>query len=320
MRQKDLSLSALEIRSGNSIAAPGTLLSRYLLPMGSGMLLLIAAVAGHGSVPDTTHTQTAPVMPAAAQSFLGKNCVVCHSKKSASGGLDLTSTAFRPNDTANFNLWVKVYDRVSAGEMPPKSFTQPAPAARKNFLAALGQPLVAVDESHIRREGRSTWRRMNRYEYENTLRDLLGAPWLQIKEMLPEDGLTNRLNKVGDTLDVSHVQMSRYLSAADYALHQAMAPQPNRPETTTRRYYAREQGSFVGPAKFTEFNGAAERATFPILGDAADIPALKETAPMTVGAADPVKREHGGDGRRRERLRAAATPFRQVPRAGRRSL
>ena len=44
---------------------------------------------------------------------------------------------------------------------------------------------------------------MNRYEYENTLRDLLGAPWLQVKEMLPEDGLAHRLNKSGEALDVS---------------------------------------------------------------------------------------------------------------------
>lgn len=254
-------------------------------------MLLIAGVAGYSSVPDTAHPRTVQVMPAAAQSFISKNCVVCHSKKSAAGGLDLATTAFRPNDAANFNRWVKIYDRVSAGEMPPRTFPQPALAARKNFLTALGQPLIAVDEGRIRREGRATWRRMNRYEYENTLRDLLDAPWLQIKEMLPEDGLTNRLNKVGDTLDVSHVQMSRYLTAADYALRQAMAQQPTRPETTLQRFYAREQRSFVGPAKFTEFNGAAERATFPILGDAADIPALKETAPMTVGAADPAKRE-----------------------------
>ena len=77
---------------------------------------------------------------------------------------------------------------------------------------------------------------MNRYEYENTLRDLLDAPWLQIKDMLPEDGLSARFNKVGDALDVSHVQMSRYLAAADYALREAMAKQSTRPETTTKRY------------------------------------------------------------------------------------
>ena len=78
--------------------------------------------------------------------------------------------------------------------MPPKGASQPAAADKKAFLAALGQPLAAADDSRGRREGRAIWRRMNRYEFENTLRDLLGAPWLQIKIMLPEDGLSTRFN------------------------------------------------------------------------------------------------------------------------------
>src|SRR5439155_5204788 len=102
---------------------------------------------------------------------------------------------------------VTVVDRVAAGEMPPKTAPLPSPAARKNFLAALSRPLYAVEEARVRREGRATWRRMNRYEYENTLRDLLDAPWLEVREMLPEDGVAARFNKVGDALDVSHVQM-----------------------------------------------------------------------------------------------------------------
>ena len=201
-----------------------------LLPIGSGTLLALAASIGHGSVPDASHLPPPQAMPTAAQSFLRQNCLACHSKANASGGLNLT-TAFQPNDANNFTLWVKVHDRVAAGEMPPKTFPQPAPTARKNFLAALSQPLLAVDATRVRREGRSTWRRMNRYEYENTLRDLLDAPWLQIKEMLPEDGLSARFNKVGDALDVSHVQMSRYLAAAGYALREAMPKQTARPET-----------------------------------------------------------------------------------------
>ena len=115
-------------------------------------------------------------------------------------------------------------------------------------------------------EGRSTQRRLNRYEYENALRDLLQAPWLQVKDSLPEDGEAFRFNKIGDALDVSHVQMARYLTAADYALRQAMAPQAERPQTKVKRYYARDQRSFTGPMKFSVFNTAPERATFPVLG------------------------------------------------------
>lgn len=258
------------------------------LAFGSFALLLFSAFLGHGNPPVVAQAQA---KPSPLQLFMKKNCFACHSKTNASGGLDLSSTAFRPANSDNFNLWVKVHDRVSSGEMPPKSFPQPSLASRKVFLALLARPLIAVSDAQVKREGRSVLRRMNRYEYENTVRDLLDSPWLQIKEMLPEDGLSARFNKVGSALDVSHVQMSRYLSAADYALREAMTKQSSRPEKTTQRFYTREQRSFVGSAKFSEFNGSPERATFPILGNEADLPALMETGPMTVGVSNPAKRE-----------------------------
>src|SRR5947207_14423549 len=71
--------------------------------------------------------------------------------------------------------------------------------------------------------GRSVLRRLNRYEYENTLRDLLSAPWLQLKDSLPEDGILQRFNKSGQSLDVSHVQMMRYMEAAEQAIRLALA-------------------------------------------------------------------------------------------------
>lgn len=259
--------------------------------------LVLAGSVGYGSVPAPGRkAAAAPAMPAAAQGFLRQNCLGCHGRTAPKGGLDLAATPFQPGNPGNFDLWVKVADRVSAGEMPPKEAAQPAPAARAAFVSALGAPLLALEEARVRREGRSTWRRMNRYEYEATLRDLLGVPWLQIREMLPEDGLSARFNKVGDALDVSHVQVSRYLAAAGSALREALGPAA-RPEKTTRRYYARDQRSFG-----FRFGQAAERSTFPILGDAADLAALPENrgrqgtgiqrrAAATGASSDPVKRE-----------------------------
>lgn len=271
-----------------------------LLSLGGGSLLLLAASVGQGSVPKASSPQKV-AMPPSAQAFLRQNCLACHSKKNPGGGLDLTM-AFRPDDRGNFDHWVKVIDRVSAGEMPPKTSPQPPAASRKSFLADLSQPLLAVDAARVRHEGRSTWRRMNRYEYENTVRDLLDAPWLQIKDMLPEDGLLARFNKAGEALDVSHVQMSRYLTAAIYALQESMK-QPTRPETTTKRYYVREQRSFG-----VRNGQASERSTFPILGDSADLALLDRVRTRRMGmgmnmnmgmgrppapppTADPVKRE-----------------------------
>jgi hypothetical protein len=232
-----------------------------------------------------------PTGSISVQDFLAANCFACHDSQTKKGNLDLTALKFDPADAQTFGLWVKVHDRVRDGEMPPKGMTQPDEATRTAFLKALARPLIAVEEARVRREGRAVWRRMNRYEYENTLRDLLDTPWLQVKELLPEDGEAYRFNKVGTALGVSHVQISRYLTAAEYALREVLARDEKQPATVTKRYYAREQRAFTNKVEFSQFNRASERATFPLLGNAADVAVLKKEAPLTVGAADPVKRE-----------------------------
>ena len=230
--------------------------------------------------------------PAGLATFLENRCVQCHDAETKKGGLDLDALHFHLQEPQEFAAWVKVHDRVRDHEMPPKKKPQPAAAETDAFLKTLAGTLTAADQQRASREGRATWRRLNRYEYENTVRDLLGAPWLQLRQMLPEDGEAFRFNKVGDALDVSHVQMARYLGAADEALREVLAPQLAKPEKKVVRYYAREDRSFTGRVKFSQFNKSAERATFPILGTAeADLPALEGTGPMTVGKADPVRRE-----------------------------
>src|SRR6266853_5347983 len=142
-----------------------------------------------------------------------------------------------------------------------------------------------------RRKGRATRRRLNRYEYENALRDLLHAPWLQVRNSLPEDGEADRFNKIGDALDMSHVQMARYLGAADYALREVMASQAEPPSPKVHRYYARDQRSYTGPMKYSVFNTAPERATFPVLGFEGQPDVRTENAPLTVGDSNPELRE-----------------------------
>ena len=218
-------------------------------------------------------------------------CYDCHDSETKKGDLDLTTLPFYLDDPKTFAAWVKVHDRVRDGEMPPKKKEQPEPAERAEFLKVLSEPMIAAEQAHFAKEGRATQRRLNRYEYENTLRDLLHAPWLQIKEMLPEDGEAFRFNKIGDSLDVSHVQMARYLAAADYALRQVMATQVSRPPTTKVRYYARDQKAFAGKMKFSNFNKSPERATFPLVGTQAQPDVRSGKLPLTVGKADPATRE-----------------------------
>ena len=226
------------------------------------------------------------------EAFLEQHCMECHDTDTKKGNLDLNALKFDLQDSKVFAEWVKVHDRVRDGEMPPKKKkTQPAAGEVAAFLKDLAQPMIAADQHREEEEGRATWRRMNRLEYENTLRDLLTAPWLQIKEKLPEDGEASRFNKIGDALDVSHVQMARYLGAADYALREVVAFQLSRPGTKTTRYYARSDPSLVKRMKFSEFNRSPERATFPVLGTQGQPAVRAGTAPATVGPKNPKLQE-----------------------------
>jgi hypothetical protein len=229
--------------------------------------------------------------PAPSKSFIEKHCLECHDADNAKGGLDLAALQLRPADPKNFAAWVKVHDRVRDREMPPEKRKKPEVAEIESFLKSVADPLVQADAAREAAQGRSVWRRLNRYEYENTLRDLLQAPWLQIRDMLPEDGEAHRFNKAGEALDVSHVQMAQYLAVADYALHEVIANQLARPESTTTRYYTRDQKSFANKMKFNEFNRSPERATFPVLGSDAQPKVRAGEAPVTVGPSNPAVRE-----------------------------
>ncbi len=226
--------------------------------------------------------------------FIKTSCVECHDAEVKKGGLDLTALGTDLAAGAVFSQWVKVHDRVEAGEMPPKNKTQPEPAAKAQFLTSLRGELMTAEQALTALQGRSTERRMNRYEYENAVRDLFSAPWLLVRDRLPEDGEAFRFNRIGDALDVSHVQMARYLQAADGVLREVMATSVTRPPTTTQRYYTREDGSWTGAMKFGEFNRSPERATFPVLGFSGQPEVRSGRAPMTAGAEKPDLREQEG--------------------------
>ena len=222
--------------------------------------------------------------------FVQKNCAMCHNAKLKQGGLDVTSLVFPPANSDALIKWVKVHDRVRAGEMPPKAITKrPDAAESKAFLGALGTGLIDYEKQSLTRDGRSLDRRLNSQEYENALRDLLKAPWLQVKGQFPEDGEAFRFNKSGEALDISHVHLSRYMTAADYAIRQVMSVQFSQPPTPTTRYYAREQNELSG--KFSNNNQKGDRSTYPILGWTPQPDVYNKKSPFTVGKADPVLRE-----------------------------
>jgi hypothetical protein len=197
-----------------------------------------------------------PVIP----QFIDQHCASCHDDTEMEADLDLWSLAENPLSSENLNIWVKAFDRVSNGEMPPPEKEQPGPVALNAFQAELSTAIIKAESALLAERGRSVKRRLNRYEYENSLRDLLYLPFIDIKDTLPEDPLAHGYNKVGEALDVSHVQMARYLKTAETALREAIAPQVEMPKATMHRYYTWQERGFRKGA------GPNLRKTYPVIG------------------------------------------------------
>jgi hypothetical protein len=252
-----------------------------------------------------TTSRAANFSEADVAAFTDRHCSSCHNDVDKEGGLDLTSLKYAPNDPANFLTWVKVHDRVQAGEMPPKEKKRPSAGDTTTFIRTLASGLTASELQASAQEGRTARRRLNRSEYENAVRDLLQAPWLLVKEQLPEDGESHKFNKVSYALDVSYVHMQRYMMAAEEAMRQVIAVKMVQPETKLTRYYFRDDPGLINNQRGQRF----DRQKFPVLGFEAQpdvrrsaeglvrrVGALAEDpkpamVPWTVGSEDPAKRE-----------------------------
>ena len=158
----------------------------------------------------------------AVESFTKSQCVDCHDADMRKGGFDLTALPFDLGKPEVANRWVQVFDRVSSGEMPPKTEERPPADALRRFLHALHGSLHQADAARIAREGRVRARRLTRFEYERTLHDLLGID-VPLSSLLPEEGRADGFDTVSNTQDVSQHLLEKYLRAIDVALDAAFA-------------------------------------------------------------------------------------------------
>jgi mono/diheme cytochrome c family protein len=212
--------------------------------------------------------------------FIQKNCATCHNSSTPAAHLDLAKLTYEAANSDNFALWVKIHDRVSAGEMPPAPIPRPPADSVAQFLNGLSGALTAYERTVAAERGRAGLRRLNAYEYENAIRDLLNVPWVQIKSRLPQDGESWRFNKIGTALDVSHVQISRYMSSADSALREATAAKLVQPPTATARIYARQEPSLRN-FRPREGNTRTDRLNFPVLDSHAQPDVRAGRSPIT---------------------------------------
>ncbi len=185
--------------------------------------------------------------PAEAQlaPFLEKHCYECHTVDAKQGGFDLTALKVELSNTDNFAKWVKVHDRIESGEMPPKGQPRPATADKDEVTKWLKSSLIKAEQVNLANEPRTGVRRLTRAEYENTIRDLFDLSGIALQSELPPDGSAHGFDKNSDALDISHVNLSKYIEAAEHVLNIAIAIQPQSPTVKTQRISLANPQGFV---------------------------------------------------------------------------
>jgi mono/diheme cytochrome c family protein len=171
---------------------------------------------------DDSENAHVPGIHSIAQPFLEQHCIRCHGDQEANAGLRLDAIDGDLTRPATFEQWVEIIRRVESGEMPPEDETQPQPAQVAELVKQLETRLDAM-VAERRGEGRVVLRRLNRVEYENTVRDLFNVK-VSVQQMLPEDAISHGFDNVGAALNISPVLIERYLDAADAVIDAAIKP------------------------------------------------------------------------------------------------
>src|SRR5215469_16581159 len=151
------------------------------------------------------------------QPLLTKYCTDCHGGAEPEKNLALDKLP----EPGEREVWTKVRKYVQARIMPPKDAAQPTAAEFRTVLAAIDAHLVGSDCGLKSNPGRVTIRRLNRTEYDNTIRDLVGVDF-HPSEDFPADDIGYGFDQIGDVLSMPPILLEKYLAAADELVERAI--------------------------------------------------------------------------------------------------
>jgi hypothetical protein len=177
--------------------------------------LLLIALQVHGQA---FKDRLAPLVEA--------SCIDCHDADTDTP-LNFEELGHDLSDAVTFRQWVKIFDRVESGEMPPKKKKRPDPVLKNNALKALEEDLRVANLNEQDAEGRVAARRLTRLEFEYTLQDILGIGG-NLARHLPPENASAKFANVAEKQGISPVHIRSYLTAVDAALDEAimLGPKP----------------------------------------------------------------------------------------------
>ncbi|MCC6590577.1 MAG: DUF1592 domain-containing protein [Bryobacterales bacterium] len=157
--------------------------------------------------------------------FLSKHCTMCHNAKTKTANLDLERLRDPRAALAERDVWETVIQRVKSGQMPPKGIPKATPEVTAAVVRWAEEHVATVDSERKVDPGRVTARRLNRVEYNNTIRDLLGIQFRPADDF-PLDDSGHGFDNIADVLTVSPSLLEKYLEAADQIVRVALRTGP----------------------------------------------------------------------------------------------
>lgn len=176
-----------------------------------------------------------------AQVFFARHCEKCHSGAKPKGRFAVASLSDNFTDKKNREHWLAVLEQLKNGEMPPKEKPRPPEQELHAVMEWISTRSASAENTRRETEGRVVMRRLNRAEYANTVRDLLGVE-VDLADLLPPDTSTNGFDNNAELLHTSSYLMRSYLDVADRVLEEAIANEP-QPWILKKRFDIREEKS-----------------------------------------------------------------------------
>ncbi len=183
------------------------------------------------------------------QPFVEDTCLPCHNDRRRRGGLSMASLQALDSVAHDPNTWEKMLGKMRTGEMPPPEDPRPHPETLEKVTAWIEHELERIDRLAPPEPGRLTIRRLNRTEYNHTVRDLLGVD-VRPADDFPQDDSGYGFDNIADVLSISPVLMERYVIAAERVARLAVfGPEPLKPTLVRKN---------SGPRKVVEITTVPE--------------------------------------------------------------
>jgi mono/diheme cytochrome c family protein len=195
-------------------------------PVATALAVAWLAAAPTPAQPPTPNTGFALV-----RTQVTELCGRCHGEKASKGGVNLAPFADEAAVVRERKLWRAVAAQLKSGEMPPEGTKQPTAEQRTALVKWITIRLDAVDELDRRRPdpGRSVVRRLNRYEYNRTVRDLLGVDLDAAGAVgITDDLVGESFDNLAAALTVTDGLIEKHFAAADLILDALYATAPKK--------------------------------------------------------------------------------------------